>query len=103
MITSTVYTDFSEVVVDGKKYLRVGTPIEWAALVRAGYLVNSHLRPVRGRTPTFSLGLLVPELGRFVAKLRDESIGMDISLEEYVEYCDRHSDFFEQRRSQNSL
>lgn len=100
---STNYTDFTSVVVGGKPFLRVGTPIEFAALIKAGYVVNSNIRPVKGNPPSYTLNLLVPELGRYVAILRDESIDTDISLEEYVTYVNHHASYFQSKRTVTTL
>ncbi len=100
---NTTYTDFTNVVVGGKSFLRVGTPIEFAALIKAGYVVNSNIRPLKGNPPSYTLNLLIPELGRYVAMLRDEAIGEDISLEDYVEYVNRHADYFQSKKAATTL
>ncbi len=100
---NTNYTDFTNVNIGGKSFLRVGTPIEFAALVKAGYVVNSNIRPVKGNPPSYTLRLLVPELGRYVAMLRDEAIGLDISLEEYVEYVNHHASYFQSRKAATTI
>ncbi len=93
------YTDFTNVVVGGKQFLRVGTPIEFAALIKAGYKVNSNIRPVKGNPASYTLTLLVPELGRYVAMLRDESVDMDTTVDDYIEFVNRHADYFATRRA----
>lgn len=100
---SSTFTDFTQVNVGGKQFLRVGTPIEFAALVKAGYVVNSNIRPIKGNPPSYSLTLLIPELGRYVAMLRDEAIDMDTSVDDYVEYVNRHADFFQSRKATTTI
>ena len=101
-LTNT-FTDFTSVNVGGKSFLRVGTPIEFAALIKAGYVVHSNIRPVKGNSPSYSLSLLVPELGRFVAMLRDEAIDMGTTVEDYIEYVNLHADFFATRKAARIL
>ncbi len=98
-ILNPTYTDFTNVVVNGKPFLRVGTPIEFAALVKAGYVVNSNIRPVKGNPASYSLTLLLPELGGYVARLRDEAIDMGTTVEDYVEYVNLHAAYFQGRKT----
>lgn len=95
---NNTYTDFTSVIVGGKSFLRVGTPIEFAALVKAGYVVNSNIRPVKGNPPSYSLTLLIPELGRYVAMLRDEQLHSDITVEDYITYVNHHAEYFQSRK-----
>lgn len=96
---NTMYTDFTQVKVGGKLFLRIGTPIEFAAMIKAGFIVNSNIRPVKGNPPSQSLNILVPHIGRFVAMLRDEQLHSDLTVDDYVEYVNNHANYFQSRRT----
>lgn len=95
---STNYTDHTQVTVHGKQFLMVGTAKEWAAYVKAGYTVNSALRPVKGNPPAYFLTMLAPEIVRYVSVLRDEEIDMDTTEQDYVDYVRFHGEYFQSRR-----
>lgn len=95
---SVQYTDHTVTVVDGRTLIKVGTAREWAAYIKAGYVVNSNLRPVKGTPPSYALTAVAAELPRYVAMLRDEEVVMDTTVDEYVEYVNRHSEYFRTRR-----
>lgn len=99
---SALYTDFTTVEMNKKQFLRVGTPMEFAALVKAGYVVHSNIRPVKGNPPSHSLTLIIPELGRYVAMLRDEALIMGTTVEDYIFYVNSHASFFASRKSSAS-
>lgn len=92
------WTDFTQANISGKTMTKVGSLVEWVAYVKAGYVVNSRLRPVRGRGDTYSLTMIAPELGRYVAMVRDEINEWDVSPEELEEWINNHADFFASRR-----
>lgn len=96
-----LYTDATTAEIDGKIFTKVGSPREWAAYIKAGYVVNSHLRPFRGRVDTYSLTMIAPELGRYVAMLRDEEIIHGTTVDDYVTFVNYHSDFFMVRRARS--
>lgn len=89
-----LYTDATTAEIDGKTFTKVGSAREWAAYIKAGYVVNSHLRPFRGRVDTYGLTMIAPELGRYVAMLRDEETIEGTTVEDYVTYCNHHADYF---------
>lgn len=99
---NNTYTDFTSVNVGGKSLLRVGTPIEFAALIKAGYVVHSNIRQVKGNVASVPLSLLVPELGRYVAMIRDEDVSGMTSPDEYIEYVNNHADYFATRKTSGS-
>ncbi len=94
-----LYTDHSNVDINGKQYLRVGSATEWAASIKAGYVVSSVLRVVKGNPASFSLNLLIPELGDYTARIRTQVAEDGLTDKELVEYCDNHSHFFMSRKS----
>lgn len=98
---SQLYTDHTVTVIDGKTLVKTGTAREWAAYIKAGYVVNSNLRPVRNGAASYGLTMVAAELGRYVAILRDQELEWDIDTDEYLEYVNRHADYFQSRRFRN--
>lgn len=97
----TLYTDATTAEIDGKIFTKVGSVREWAAYIKAGYTVNSTLRPFRGSVSTYSLTMIAPELGRYVAILRDEEVVMGTTVDDYLSYCNHHSSYFASLRARS--
>ena len=98
----SLYTDGLQVILNGKKFLRVGSPIEFAAAVKAGYLVYAPLIPVKGKHLTISLDFIIPEVSRYVAVLRDQEIKKPLTDKELIEYVNSHVEFFDSLRTRGS-
>lgn len=90
----TVLSDFTQVQLGHKKMWRTGTPLEWAAFVKAGYVVNSTLKPIRASQPQMPLALMIPELGRWMAVLRSEVATFDLTDEDLTDFVNNHAMFF---------
>lgn len=97
--TTQLFTDHTVTEVNGSTFVKVGSAREWAAYVKAGYVVNSTLRPFKGNQASYGLTDAAPEMGRYVAILRDQELVDGTTTEEYVEYVDRHAAFFQSRRN----
>lgn len=97
--TAQLFTDHTVTDVNGSTFVKVGSAREWAAYVKAGYVVHSTLRPFKGNQASYGLTDAAPEMVRYVAMLRDEELVDGTTTDEYIEYVDRHADFFQRRRN----
>ncbi len=89
-----IYSDYTQITLGNKKLVRTGTAIEWAAFVKAGYVVNSTLKPVRPNAAQMPLSLCIPELGRWIASIRSEVAADELTDEDLISYVDNHAQFF---------
>ncbi len=93
-----MWTDQSVVTIGGRGLTRCGSAIEWMALIKAGYAVQSTLRPIKNTTPSISLTMLVPELGMWIARVRSEVAAYNLKEKEIVQYVNSHAEYFQRIR-----
>ncbi len=89
-------TDGTTAEVSGKTYAKAGTLREWAAYIRAGYIVNGTLTPIKSAARRYTLNNVAPEVGTGCARLRKEELedGVTFTDEELLTYIDSHISYF---------
>lgn len=99
--TTKDWTDGTLVVAANKKFLKVGSPQEWVAAIRAGYVINGPIRPVKGSPAAVSLRMLTPELGRYVSAVAREVAEDGLSQADMVEFVAGHAAYFSSLKAAN--
>lgn len=91
---TVMFTDATTAVVDGRLATKVGSLTQWVAYIRAGYTVNSRVRPFNGRGPTYTLSQIAPELGPYVMKVSAEVRDHNLSDEDLADFVNLHAEYF---------
>lgn len=98
---SGLWTDNTRYVVNGEPRVKVGSLREWAAYIKAGYMVNDNLNRWAGDQPSYSVHSAAPELQRYLSALRTEEATMGTTDEEYLFYVNSHADWFSSLRDES--